>query len=176
MIHSARTLAVLALCFAATAHAQRADTVLLNGKIVTADERGAIHQAVAVRDGRIVALGKSAVVRRLAGKNTRVVDLHGRTVIPGMIDVHMHAIRAGLSYATEVNWLQALRMYTAGSAWFAHDDARRGALGVGKLADLVVLNKDYLTVPLDEIGGLHSLLTMVGGRVVYAEGDYKTYE
>ena len=168
MIHSARTLAVPALCFAATAHAQRADTVLLNGKIVTADERGAIHQAVA--------LGKSAVVRRLAGKNTRVVDLHGRTVIPGMIDVHMHAIRAGLSYATEVHWLQALRMYTAGSAWFAHDDARRGALGVGKLADLVVLNKDYLTVPLDEIGGLHSLLTMVGGRVVYAEGDYKTYE
>ena len=60
MIHSARTLAVPALCFAATAHAQRADTVLLNGKIVTADERGAIHQAVAVRDGRIVALGKSA--------------------------------------------------------------------------------------------------------------------
>ncbi len=102
-----RMLAALALCFAAAVHAQKADTVLLNGKIVTADERGAIHQALAVRDGRIVALGKSAAVRRLAGRNTRVIDLGGRTVIPGMIDSHMHAIRAGLSYATEVQWFGA---------------------------------------------------------------------
>ena len=64
--------------------------------------------------------------------------------------------------------LDALRIYTQGSAWFAHDDARRGALAVGKLADLAVLSKDYLTVPAEEIGGIRSLLTMVGGRVVYA--------
>jgi ubiquinone biosynthesis protein len=75
-----------------------------------------------------------------------------------------------------VSRIEALRMYTAGSAWFAHDDQRRGALGIGKLADLAVLDKDYLSVPLEEIGGLHSLLTMVGGRVVYAEGAYGKYE
>ena len=72
--------------------------------------------------------------------------------------------------------LEALRMYTSGSAWFAHDEARRGSLEVGKLADLAVLSKDYLTVPVDEIGGIHSLLTLVGGRVVYAEGKYRKFE
>ena len=88
----------------AGAFAQFPDTILLNGKIVTADERNTIHQALAVRDGHIVALGKSATMRRLAGKQTRVVDLGGRTVIPGLIDSHMHAIRAALSYGTEVHW------------------------------------------------------------------------
>jgi predicted amidohydrolase YtcJ len=47
---------------------------------------------------------------------------------------------------------------------------------VGKLADLAVLDKDYLTVPVDEIGGIVSLLTMVGGRVVYANGPFARLE
>jgi len=72
--------------------------------------------------------------------------------------------------------LEALRIYTQGSAWFAHDDARRGALGVGKLADLAVLSEDYLAVPVEAIGGIRSLLTMVGGRVVYAAGPYAALE
>jgi predicted amidohydrolase YtcJ len=93
----------LALTTAAV-FAQAPDTILLNGKIVTADEGNTVHQALAVREGRIVALGKSAAIKRLAGKQTRVVDLGGRTVIPGLIDSHMHAIRAALSYGTEVHW------------------------------------------------------------------------
>jgi predicted amidohydrolase YtcJ len=68
--------------------------------------------------------------------------------------------------------LEALRLYTQGSAWFAHDDARRGSLEVGRLADLAVLTDDYLVVPVERIGGIRALLTMVGGRVVYAEGPY----
>jgi predicted amidohydrolase YtcJ len=72
--------------------------------------------------------------------------------------------------------LEALRLYTRGSAWFAHDDARRGTLEVGKLADLAVLSNDYLSVPVEDIGSIHSLLTLVGGRVVYAEGDYQKFE
>lgn len=101
-----RFLALLALMagLCAGAVAQQIDILLINGKVVTADERGTLHQALAVSDGRIVALGKSADIKRLAGKNTRVVDLGGRTVIPGLIDSHMHAIRAALSYGTEVHW------------------------------------------------------------------------
>lgn len=100
-----RMLATVSLVLAAAgAFAQAPDTILLDGKIVTADERNTIHQALAVRDGRIVALGKSAAIKRLAGRQTRVVDLGGRTVIPGLIDSHMHAIRAALSYGTEVHW------------------------------------------------------------------------
>jgi predicted amidohydrolase YtcJ len=72
--------------------------------------------------------------------------------------------------------VEALRMYSLGSAWFAHDDGRRGALAVGKLADLVVLDRDYLSIPVAEIGRLSSLLTIVGGKVVYAAGAYATLE
>jgi predicted amidohydrolase YtcJ len=72
--------------------------------------------------------------------------------------------------------LDALRIYTQGSAWFTFDDARRGSLAVGKLADLAVLSADYLTVPADEIGGIRSLLTMVGGRIVYAAEPYASFE
>jgi hypothetical protein len=68
---------------------------------------------------------------------------------------------------------EALRLYTLGSAWFAHDDDTRGSLTVGKLADLAVLSRDYLTVPVDEVGDIESLLTMVGGRIVYAAGPFK---
>jgi predicted amidohydrolase YtcJ len=71
---------------------------------------------------------------------------------------------------------EALRIYTLGSAWFAHDDDRRGSLAPGKLADLAVLTKDYMTVPIEEIGEIKSLLTMVGGRIVYAAGPYATLE
>jgi predicted amidohydrolase YtcJ len=88
-----------------TAHAQDADTVLLNGKVVTLDVAAPLAEALAVRDGRIIAVGRSAEIRALAGNGTRVVDLAGRTVIPGLIDSHMHAIRAALFYATEVNWI-----------------------------------------------------------------------
>ena len=101
------SLATLSLAFSTASFAQAPDAVLLNGKIVTADERGTVHQALAVRDGRIVALGKTADIKARAGKQTRVVDLGGRTVIPGMIDSHIHAIRAALSYSTEVHWFGA---------------------------------------------------------------------
>ena len=71
---------------------------------------------------------------------------------------------------------EALRCYTLGSAWFTFDDGKRGSLEAGKLADLAVLTKDYLTVPTNEIGGIESLLTMVGGRIVYAAGPYAQHE
>jgi hypothetical protein len=72
--------------------------------------------------------------------------------------------------------MQALRLYTQGSAWFVFDDDKRGALAPGRLADLAVLSKDYLTVPTDQIGSITSLLTMVGGRVVYAAAPFADFE
>ena len=70
----------------------------------------------------------------------------------------------------------ALRFYTVGSAWFSRDEGKRGSLEVGKLADLAVLSMDYMTMPVDQIGGIESLLTMVGGKIVYASGSYKQLE
>jgi predicted amidohydrolase YtcJ len=72
--------------------------------------------------------------------------------------------------------LTALKFYTLGSAWFSFDDDVRGSLEAGKLADLAVLSDDYLTVPLDEIGNLESVLTLLGGEIVYAAGDLAALE
>jgi predicted amidohydrolase YtcJ len=70
----------------------------------------------------------------------------------------------------------ALRFYTMGSAWVSHDEGKRGSLEVGKFADLAVLTQDYMTEPVQEIGKNSSLLTMVGGKVVYAAGPYARFE
>jgi predicted amidohydrolase YtcJ len=66
--------------------------------------------------------------------------------------------------------MQALKMYTSGSAWLAHDEQKRGSLEIGKLADLAVLSDDYLNVPLEKMAQIYSQLTMVGGNIVYREG------
>src|SRR5499427_8127848 len=93
------------LPFAPPVAAQSPDTALVNGNIITLDEHSTVAEALAVRDGKIVAVGRSVDIRDLAGPATRVIDLGGHTVIPGLIDSHMHAIRAALFYATEVNWI-----------------------------------------------------------------------
>jgi len=90
-----------------SARAQSADSILVNGKIVTVDGPFSIREALAIKDGRIAAVGTTADIRKLAGAGTRTIDLQGRTVIPGLIDSHLHAIRAALSFSTEVNWIGA---------------------------------------------------------------------
>ena len=97
----------LAAVVGGAARAQPPDLVLLDGKIVTVDAESQLREALAIRDGRIAALGSTAEIRRLAGPETRVVALDGRTVIPGLIDSHLHAVRAALSFSTEVNWIGA---------------------------------------------------------------------
>jgi hypothetical protein len=108
-----KPLAIAQVCFAAIALAaapalaQAPDTILVNGKILTVDAQFSTREALAIRDGRIVALGTSADIRKLAGRETRVIDAQGRTVIPGLIDSHLHAIRAAQTFSTEVNWIGA---------------------------------------------------------------------
>ncbi len=89
---------------AGLAYGQQAapDLILSNGKIVTVDERFTIAQAVAIAGDRIVAVGSNQEIAKLAGPQTRRVDLAGRTVIPGLIDNHMHLLRAALTWAREL--------------------------------------------------------------------------
>ena len=70
----------------------------------------------------------------------------------------------------------ALRFYTSGGGWVSHDDNVRGSLEVGKWADLAVLSGDYMTVPVEQVGGIESLLTLVGGHVVCAAGSVRDLE
>src|SRR5438034_6424025 len=87
------------------ASAQTADTILFNGKILTVDKDFSTQQAVAITDGKILATGASAAMRKLAGRGAKLIDLGGRTVIPGLTDGHIHGIRAALTFGTEVNWI-----------------------------------------------------------------------
>jgi predicted amidohydrolase YtcJ len=75
---------------AQTAKTPAADLVLIHGKILTVDAKDSIAQAVAVRAGKIVAVGTDTQVLELTGAGTTVVDLHGRTATPGLIDTHSH--------------------------------------------------------------------------------------
>lgn len=70
-----------------------ADLVLHDGAVITADPGFSVHEAVAVTDGRVVAVGTSSAVLQEVGTDTRVVDLEGRTVLPGFVDPHVHYIQ-----------------------------------------------------------------------------------
>ena len=118
---------VVLVAGARSAPAQEIDTVLVNGKILTVDPQSSIRSAVAIRDGRIAAVGSDADIRRLAGPRTRTIDLQGRTVVPGLIDSHIHAIRAALSFSTEVNWIGAASLADALSR--LHDAALKARPG-----------------------------------------------
>lgn len=67
-----------------------ADTVLLNGKIATMNDAQKFVEAIAIRDGRIAALGGNQEIRKFAGPKTKIIDLKGKTVVPGLISAHDH--------------------------------------------------------------------------------------
>ena len=70
-----------------------ADIIVLNGKIVTImDDEGSVVQGMAIRDGRVVGVGSDSQISTFAGPETMIVDLAGKTVLPGLIDVHTHAL------------------------------------------------------------------------------------
>src|SRR5262249_39005933 len=80
------------------------DLILSNGKIITVDERFSIAQAVAIRGEKIVATGTNQEIGALGGPNTRRIDLRGRAVVPGLIDNHMHLLRAATTWTKELRW------------------------------------------------------------------------
>lgn len=90
----------LALALAAASATAKApapaDTVLRGGTILTVDATDRVVEAMAIRGGRIVALGSDKAVRRHIGKRTKVIDLAGRTATPGMIDAHAHMLEGGI--------------------------------------------------------------------------------
>jgi len=67
---------------------------------------------------------------------------------------------------------EALRLFTLGSAWFSSEEDEKGAITTGQLADLAVLSADYFSIPEEDIKHLESVLTVVGGKVVYASAEF----
>ena len=87
-----------------TEKAMPAELILHNGRVHTVDRERPQASAVAIRDGRFVAVGDDAQVMALRGPATQVIDLKQRTVIPGLNDSHLHLIRGGLNYNLELRW------------------------------------------------------------------------
>jgi len=75
--------------------------------------------------------------------------------------------------ANRLDRAEALRHYTVGSAWLSGEEDKKGSFERGKLADLAVLSADYFSVPEEEIKGIESVLTVVGGKVVYGSGEFE---
>ncbi len=92
-----------------------ADLVVLNGKVLTADASFRTAEAVAVRDGVFVRVGANADVRALVGSATRVIDARGKSVVPGLIDSHVHAL--GVAAGEAVDPFRELRSVSEIQEW-----------------------------------------------------------
>lgn len=112
----ALTLTLLAGC----APSPKAGLVLTGGKIYTVDPDRSVHQAVAIRDGKILFVGDDAGARALAGPDTRVVDLGGRLVLPGLQDAHVHPVSGGVEASLcDLNGLSTVDQYLETIAAYA---------------------------------------------------------
>jgi predicted amidohydrolase YtcJ len=92
-----------------------ADLVVVNGKVITVDQASTVAEALAIRDGRFVAVGTTADIRQLAGPGTSVIDAGGRAVIPGLIDSHVHAL--GVAAAEQIQPFRNLASIADVQAW-----------------------------------------------------------
>ena len=86
----------LGMSTSATEIAGTADLILAHGTVITVDPKDSVVQAVAIRDGKILKAGTDAAILALASKQTRIIDLHGRTATPGLIDTHAHVAEGGV--------------------------------------------------------------------------------
>lgn len=97
-----RTFLAASSLLAAPALAVPADTVLLHGRILTADATDSIAQALAITGGTITAVGSDATIGKLVGPKTKVIDLKGRAATPGLIDAHAHILSTGLGELNQI--------------------------------------------------------------------------
>ena len=108
-----------------------ADTILVNGKIITVDQEFSIQQALAIKDGKILATGSNGRIKSLQGPSTETIDLQGHTVIPGIIENHAHPIQASQSELFQqipdirsiselLNWVQQEAQRKKEGQWIVH--------------------------------------------------------
>ena len=168
---AARAMVAACLFGAACAQAQSPgpapDLVLHGGKVVTVDARFSIAQAVAVRGDRIVAVGSDDAVRALAGPATRQIDLRGRTVIPGLMDGHLHNAGGGpgvnLAQARTIDeLLQAVgeraKITPAGGLVISNSDWHEAQLKEKRLPHLKELDRVAPDHPVVLVRGGHQYI------------------
>ena len=140
------------------------DIVVYNGRIVTVDQAFSIAEAAAILNGRFTAVGRSEAVKRLAARSTRLIDLGGRTVIPGLIDNHLHSAGGGpdvdLSRARSIDdvlraVLARIEQTPAGGIVISNSDWHEAQLKEQRLP---------LRDDLDQISPSHPVVLVRGGH------------
>ncbi len=127
-----------------------ADTVLFNGKVLQADDKFSTAAAIAIRDGRFLAVGDSAHILKMAGPKTQKIDLGGKTVVPGIIDLHQHPFSHGMQIWRRQKWIPNE------PSWSTPEDALQGikrAVARAKPGDLVIIPRTNLASRVEGAGG-----------------------
>ena len=141
-----------------------------------------LNAGVVPTDGSIAATPESPPYKRIFESGTRACLGSGGSYAPfahlgyAISGETRVPVRGGVPADQRLDREQALALATRRCDWFMSLDGRIGSLAVGRLADLIVLSDDYFSVEPREIRGLTSVLTMVGGRVVYGEGAFSELE
>ncbi|WP_044330042.1 amidohydrolase [Sphingomonas hengshuiensis] len=153
-------------CLSTAAFAQAVDTVFINGKVYTADEKDDVVQAFAVNSDRIVAAGSNARIRKLVGPETKVVDLKGKFVMPGLTDDHFHGAGGGpgvpladvRSMAEVVSALRkAADAAVPGQVIVTNADWHEAQLTERRKPTIADLDAASTTVPIVVLRGGHSM-------------------
>jgi len=134
-----------------------ADMVLYNGKILTADEKFSSVEAVAIREGRILVTGKSDYILQMAGPKTLRIDLKGKMVIPGIVDLHEHPFTEGMMYAWNHKWLPELPIREYGEEWTDGNEVLKGirsAVAKAKPGEFVMIPRTYVQQGIAGGGGI----------------------
>jgi predicted amidohydrolase YtcJ len=150
----------LLLSIAAFGQQEPADLVLLNGKVFTADPAKPFAEAVAIRDERIIAVGTSAEVEKLAGATRRRIDLQGRAVVPGLNDAHFHFAPLPLGYNLQFRTMEPNWEETSAAIEAAVKQARAGSWIFGNVGAAVATNPEVTRTVLDHLAPNHPVLLM----------------
>lgn len=150
---------VLFCCVLAYGQAPAPDLILVNGKIFTSDTTPPYAQAIAIQGERIAAIGTSEEMKRLAGKDTRIIDLGGRTVIPGINDAHKHLFIAPQNSlevdfkSFDPSWADAKRLLTAAVA-----NAPKASFIYGDIGPTIFHDVTVDRTALDELSRDHPII------------------
>ena len=147
------------------AMAQKADTVYLSGTVLTMDAENSVREAVAVSKGKILAVGMDAEIRAFAPDTTRVVDLTGKTLLPGFIDAHGHFPESGnmTLYSADLNsppigTMKSINDLVSALSRKAEDTpAGEWVVGVGYDDTLLAENRHPTREDLDRVPGDHPI-------------------
>lgn len=139
-----------------------ADVVLINGEVITVDQENSVVEAVAIKGNRIAAVGSNQVIKSLIGEETDVIDLHGKTLLPGFIDSHIHLILYGtnqLAVSCKAKHIDSIEALLKDLKKKAEETPEGEWVRAWGFNETVVKEKRYPTIDeLDAVSKVHPII------------------